>query len=480
MKHETEKGFGTGLRSKLERTQNGGSIEPEVVEPVAVVVSAPVDVIVQGTVPELDAMRGELQAALEREQILREETHAACRAVAERESQLESWTAELQEREEAIGRRSDELEREHRTLVDRHTEIVSEYARVQELSSHAESRVDELQGAERDRAEAAAEIAKQLASLSERERELKRERAAYDARQQEAESRLASRESTLRERDVTVAERERRVRDADTGAAGMRARLEARDQSLAANEARLTQEVAALEDQRAAVEATLDERARSVADGEAALQVWEQRLRAEAERMQDERTEHGVTSQDAFALMAELETRESALAKREAEVLDAQSRLQAASAVAPRDRDLDERETALVAREAELNRRLATAARDERDNDLVEQLRIELRKREDEVAAREQFFADRRERIEAREERLVFVERDLAEKTAQTERLEDDLRFQSARHEADLELREDKVDERLHDVEERERRLEQREADLSTYVISVQERFSAA
>jgi DNA repair exonuclease SbcCD ATPase subunit len=348
--YETEKGFGTGLRSVLERKQNGDAEVAAV--PDAIVVAArgvPVDVIVQGTVPELEVVRGELEAALEREQVLREETHAACRAVAEREAELETWTGELREREQVLQRRADELEAEQHALVERHTEIVAEYARVQELSSHSQSRVEELETAERDRAEAAAEIAKQVAAMAERERELKRERAAFDARQQEAEARVTARELAVRERDVNVGQRERAVRDAETDLAGARARLDSRATSLQGTEERIAQEARDLRERQTAIEAALDDRMRVTAEGESALQAWEQRLRIEAERLQDERSEHGVTSQDAFALMSELEAREATLSKLEAELLEAQAHLQAAAEDPQRGRDLDEREARLVA-----------------------------------------------------------------------------------------------------------------------------------
>jgi chromosome segregation ATPase len=490
MPPETEHGFGTGLRSKLERQQNGGAdavvvvIEPSPAAPV----SAPVDVIVQATVPELDHMRGELQAALEREHILRDEAHAACRAAADRESELEVWAVELQERESLLGRKTDDLEREQHEVIERHTEIVAEYARVQELAGHAESRVEELETAERDRAEAAAQIAKQVAEVAERERELKRERSAFAARQQESEARVTARELAVRERDVSVGQKERELREAETEAAGVRARLDARERSLQATEERLAQQASELEERRLSVDASLDERAGAVADGEAALQAWEQRLRSEAERLLDERSEHGVTSQDAFALMAQLESRETDLAKRESELHEAQARLQAISVegsaedVAQRRRakEIDEREAALVAQEAELNRRLASAARDDRDNDLVTRLREELKSREDDIASREQFFAERRERIESRETLLARREREAEERAAANEQLEDELRVRYARTEGELDLREDKLEDRLKDVEEREQRLEQRERDIAGYVASVQERFTAA
>jgi chromosome segregation ATPase len=484
---ETEHGFGTGLRSMLERKPNGG-VEAVAVETSPVPVSAPVDVIVQATVPELDNVRGELQAALEREHILRDEAHAACRAAAERESELEGWAAELQERESLLARRTEDLEREQHAVIERHTEIVAEYARVQELAGHAESRVEELETAERDRAEAAAQIAKQVAEVAERERELKRERSAFAARQQEAEARVTARELAVRERDVSVGQKERELRDAETEAAGVRARLDARERSLQATEERLTQASTELEEHRVSVEAALDQRAHAIGDSDAALQAWEQRLRSEAERLLDERSEHGVTSQDAFALMAQLESRETDLAKRESELHEAQARLQAIAvdgnpddlATRRRAKEIDEREAALVAQEAELNRKLAAAARDERDNDLVVRLREELKSREEDIASREQFFAERRERIESREAILARREQEIAMRGAETEKLEDELRVRYARTEGDLDLREDKLEDRLKDLEERERRLEQRERDIAGYVASVQERFTAA
>jgi chromosome segregation ATPase len=292
----------------------------------------------------------------------------------------------------------------------------------------------------------------------------------------------------VRERDVSVGQKERELREAETEAAGVRARLDARERSLQATEERLAQQASELEERRLSVDASLDERAGAVADGETALQAWEQRLRSEAERLLDERSEHGVTSQDAFALMAQLESRETDLAKRESELHEAQARLQAISVegsaedVAQRRRakEIDEREAALVAQEAELNRRLASAARDDRDNDLVTRLREELKSREDDIASREQFFAERRERIESRETLLARREREAEERAAANEQLEDELRVRYARTEGELDLREDKLEDRLKDVEDREQRLEQRERDIAGYVASVQERFTAA
>jgi hypothetical protein len=54
------------------------------------------------------------------------------------------------------------------------------------------------------------------------------------------------------------------------------------------------------------------------------------------------------------------------------------------------------------------------------------------------------------------------------------------VRIKAARHEADLDIREDRIDERLHEIEEREARLTAREEDLAGYVANVQQRFTAA
>ena len=53
-------------------------------------------------------------------------------------------------------------------------------------------------------------------------------------------------------------------------------------------------------------------------------------------------------------------------------------------------------------------------------------------------------------------------------------------RLRFARTDADLELREHKLEQRLAELEEREERLDTREQDLAGYVATVQQRFSAA
>src|SRR5207253_889520 len=129
---------------------------PPMQQVTAGMVSTPVivEAFVPDPGPELEALRAELDAALTREVELREEAHAACRAAAEREVELEAWSRELESRSQSLESRAAELERDQAAQVERHTEIVAEYARVQELSSHAAGRVEELEEVEQQRAEA--------------------------------------------------------------------------------------------------------------------------------------------------------------------------------------------------------------------------------------------------------------------------------------------------------------------------------------
>src|SRR5215471_2249097 len=116
MAPETEHGFGTGLRRKIERKQNpdqpaeevvvelpvadeffvepllDGFDEPENVPapPPPAAETAP-DVLVPDLRPELDAARAELAEALERERTMHAELEAASRAVMDREAEVDRW-----------------------------------------------------------------------------------------------------------------------------------------------------------------------------------------------------------------------------------------------------------------------------------------------------------------------------------------------------------------------------------------------------
>jgi uncharacterized protein (DUF3084 family) len=115
-------------------------------------------------------------------------------------------------------------------------------------------------------------------------------------------------------------------------------------------------------------------------NGENALTAWEARLREQAERLERERTGQGHASQEAFALLAELEQREARVAEREAKIFDA--------------------EVALGARSRELAR--------EREELRIREARLlaDIELREDKVEARDRNVAEREELIEFRERDL--------------------------------------------------------------------------
>jgi chromosome segregation ATPase len=501
---ETETGFGTGLRSSIERKQaisDAPETTPLAREVAAVAASiedawaaeaaafGPLELVTSDTGgDELEALKAELQEALgeveslrERERDLRAETAEQTRTQSQLQLDLEQRAAAIAEREQSLLDRVKELEREQSQLVERHTEIVAEYARVTELGTHVDGRVEELEQAEAERARAAGEIAKQLATVGERERELKRERVALEANQQAAEARVAAREHAVRERDDTLAQRERAVHELEAHTAGELARVEAREESLAAAESRLADHTKLL----AAVESELEKKTADLAlateNAEVSLSAWEERLRVQEERLDRERQGHGQASQDAFALLAELEAREAGVVRRESELLAAQSRLQAdaagADAVAGRARELDVREIALKALEDDLEARAAYLATSDLAGAAIDELRAELARREQEVDSHEQLQAERRERLEKREERLAKLEQDLKDRATHAEKLDEELRLREARAEAGAEIREDKLDALARELSAREERIARREHDLAGYVGELQEKF---
>jgi hypothetical protein len=116
-------------------------------------------------------------------------------------------------------------------------------------------------------------------------------------------------------------------------------------------------------------------------NGEAALAAWEKRLREQSERLDRERAGHGQASQDAFALLAELEQREQQVGRREQKLLLA---------------------------EAEYTGRSAQLALAEEDYRLREaRLGVDLDLREDALDARERSLAEREQLIGDRDRELT-------------------------------------------------------------------------
>jgi hypothetical protein len=391
--HETETGFGSGLRAQLERKNGVESAAEAPVDAVAVVESAEnvvVPILEAPVPPERDPLQVELEGALDRERQLREAlqhqvdaydrelTAGTDLVLRETEAEqlatrLDAQRTQLEEDELMVRIQRDQLESERSEVAAQRTELAAENARLVELATHVDSRALELESAANERAQAAAHLAQQLAAIAERERELKRERAAIDARRLESETHLSSREEAIRRMDAAAVRREQAVAEREL----------AIHRSIDAA-AREREEVQQRTDAVAGREATLDKRndarERMLSNGETALAAWEKRLREQAERLDRERAGHGQASQEAFALLAELEQREERVRELESKLLDAEV-------------GNDER-TEELARTAEVLRRREA------------QLGVDLDIREDSLDDRERAVAAREHRLEERERDL--------------------------------------------------------------------------
>ena len=194
--------------------------------------------------------------------------------------------------------------------------------------------------------------------------------------------------------------------------------------------------------------------------------------------------------------------REETIEKREAELLEVEQRVRLAEnnleskaasfgqlgeQSAEQHANLQKRETEVAAREAELNRQLATLRRVERDEGLAAELEHkqqgmlererELAAREAELQSTEALFESQRERIERREKRLNSTEESLSDRIREMDEREAEVEAREARVEADLELREEKLERRELKVAELEERLGKKESQLSDYVGQLQGKF---
>lgn len=400
MTHETESGFGSGLRAQLQR-KNATEASPAdaPVDATVEVAEAAEDIVVPIVeAPDLEAsepdehapLQAELEAALDRERQLREALQnqidaydrelTAGRDLVLRETEaeqlatrLDAQRTQLEEDELMVRIQRDQLEAERSEFAAQRTELVAENARLVELATHIDSRALELESAASERAQAAAHLAQQLAAIGERERELKRERAAIDARRLEAEAHLASREEAIRRMDAAAIAREHAV-------AARELEIHRSIDTATQQGAELQERLDAVVAREVALDKRNDARERMLANGEAALTAWDKRLREQAERLDRERSGHGQASQEAFALLAELEQREERVRDLESKLLEAEARN------AERAEELARTTETLRRREAQLG--------------------VDLDLREDVLDDRERAVAEREQRIEDRERDL--------------------------------------------------------------------------
>ena len=211
-KVEAETGFGTGLRGKLKKRQEPAAPEtngsPPLEEaaaadeqpaPEAAPLEQPAPMTVQDTA-ELDALRAELTAALERERDLRIEL-AASFAVRDDTSAIESdynaRSAELDLRAAKVASAEQEVElrearlteqlqnfrEERERLSELETRLTANEALTGERSEQVESKLRELRDADRQREKLASELAKQAQALNSQETKLVRREQAASSRE---------------------------------------------------------------------------------------------------------------------------------------------------------------------------------------------------------------------------------------------------------------------------------------------------------
>ena len=374
MTHDTESGFGTGLRAQLQKKRNPQA-EPAAPPDLLSVLDEPLTVEMEEVddAADVEWLRMELETARDRERKIAAEL-AEAQAAIERAgdvqqlaSRTEALRAEIEERDVVLRIQLDQVETDRADAVRIRTELVAEQARLEELARHIDSRGHELESAGQERAQAGAHIAQQLAALAERERELKREQAVLDARRQGEETRVASREDAIRKKDESLRRREETLADREQTTHAAIAELRAREQ--------------ALEGRDAAFAKQSDARERMLANGEAALAAWERRLRSLGERLEREQSGQGQASRDAFELLAELERREEAVGHREGKLLEAEE------SFASRSGMLDEAESALRLRDARLH--------------------VDLDLREDTLEDRERAVGERERLMDMRERELA-------------------------------------------------------------------------
>jgi chromosome segregation ATPase len=191
---EIEKGFGTGLRAQLERRL-------EALEQIEVPATplAPAGPILTGqngeaAEAELRKLTSELEAALAREQDLRNELldrtdqrqrdtdleHELGDRAAELDllaARVATAEAELEERERRVTEQLQMIKAEKERLSEIENRVVSDEAITSERSSQIESKLRELKEWERERDKTAAQLSKQAAAVEAQEAKLARREA---------------------------------------------------------------------------------------------------------------------------------------------------------------------------------------------------------------------------------------------------------------------------------------------------------------
>ena len=384
--HDTEQGFGTGLRAQLKRRQDAEepAAEPEPPETSTLPPAAEAVELPDFAEAELAALRRELAEVHAREQEARaeladlrsrlEQDVTAAQAMSlrsaevdQRAAKLAAQQAELEERERELGQRAEAAAAEQQRLADLKAELAAAETRTAEREKQISLKLRELTNADRERTEAATELAKLEAALAQRERALERTLAEIEGKAAEATARVDAREAVLVTRETMLRDQESEHSE--------------RDRQLAERERELVK-----------ARATVTAREEHLESREAELKAKTDRLTADLERLAEERSGSGEVVAAMSAKRAEITAKESELAAREAE--------------------LNRRESQVRREEAEGQ----TSAHLEEEARRIDDLRRELAAREAEITSSETLFESQRARVERREKRLGQTEEAISDR----------------------------------------------------------------
>jgi septal ring factor EnvC (AmiA/AmiB activator) len=209
---DTETGFGTGLRAKLEgRPDHDGRTGGNVVA------TAPLEEVGAPAAygepnGDVQALRAELAAALARERDLRTELATqnvlATPDLSPLEAELRTRGAELDARAARLGASETEIEERERRVSEQVAMVRTEKERLSEIENrvvgqdalsaerevHVEAKLRELKDAEREQERLQSHVQKQASTLAAQEAKFAKREAAVEAREAELTARQDARE----------------------------------------------------------------------------------------------------------------------------------------------------------------------------------------------------------------------------------------------------------------------------------------------
>ena len=377
--------------------------------------------------------------------------------LASREKALADERTAFQSQEELVEKKALEIQQGMETIKEKETALAQEKMILQDAKGAFESEHKELEGKiasfELDMERRKEDLAAQERALGESRMQLTTDREDFDAHRAEKSQWIASKEIELEAKEQTLADRVAEIRAQGEEHAKHLAELAAREETLEIESDKLDKARAELEGRKtelAAMARDLEAKNAKFRDEEARkgeeLHVWQSTLESEQALLKEQRETFEKEMQDLreswAGRMIRVEQREDEVKQREAKV---QTDIEW---VARNETEIGKREK--VAAE---NLKAASELKSE-----GERLRAELEQRSLEIESRDRSLreeaANQSIELEKRTEALQAMEADLAGRKAQSER--------------ELATQIQKVKDREADLQARQQALDQREADLAS------------